>query len=447
MLVKDVLEATGGKLLSGDINDNIEEFTQDSRKVTKESMYIPLKGDRFDGHDFIDSAFKEGAKATITSKDIEYQDKIVIKVDDTHQALIDMASYIRNNNDFKVVGVTGSVGKTSTRDLVYSVIKQQYTCYKTEGNYNNNIGLPLTLLRYKGEEVVVLEMGMNHLGELDVLSKIAKPDIAVITNVGTAHIGELGSRENILKAKLEITNGMDHGTLIINGDNDLLSTVSLDNLEVLKVGTNSNCDFHAVNIVSDTSGSHFDVGNDYLKENFYIPIMGEHFIINALLGIGVGVKLGIDSSLIVKGIKEFSLTKNRMDIIKLSHDITIIDGSYNASEDSMKSSIDVLAKYKGRKIAVLADMLELGDFSKELHSNVGKYVAKKDIDILVCIGEEAKYIAKSALKEMYDVYHFDTNKEALSFLLEEIEAKDTILVKGSNSMNLKEIVKSLTKRY
>ena len=221
MKVYEILEATKGILVSGNKEDEICFFSQDSRQMKNGGMYIPLKGERFDGHDFIESAFQTGATAIITAKDVSYPDKIVIKVEDTYQALKDMAIYLRSHRPVKVVGVTGSVGKTSTRDMVYSVVKQKYKTLKTEGNYNNEIGLPLTILRYQDEEVMVLEMGMNHLNEMSRLSIIAHPDVSCITNVGTAHIGELGSRENILKAKLEITDGMkDQSTLIINNDND-----------------------------------------------------------------------------------------------------------------------------------------------------------------------------------------------------------------------------------
>ncbi len=202
MKVYEIVEATRGILVSGNKEDDICFFSQDSRQMTNGGMYIPLKGERFDGHDFIESAFQTGATAIITAKDVSYPDKIVIKVEDTYQALKDMAIYLRSHRPVKVVGVTGSVGKTSTRDMVYSVVKQKYKTLKTEGNYNNEIGLPLTILRYQDEEVMVLEMGMNHLNEMSRLSMIAHPDVACITNVGTAHIGELGSRENILKAKV-----------------------------------------------------------------------------------------------------------------------------------------------------------------------------------------------------------------------------------------------------
>ena len=443
MKVYEIVEATRGILVSGNKDDEINFFSQDSRQMTNGGMYIPLKGERFDGHNFIESAFQIGAQAIISEKDVTYEDKIVIKVKDTHQALKDMASYLRNHRPVKVVGVTGSVGKTSTRDMVYSVVKQKYKTLKTEGNYNNEIGLPLTILRYHDEEVLVLEMGMNHLQEMSRLSMIARPDIACITNVGTAHIGELGSRENILKAKLEIIDGMKEGsTLIINQDNDMLQTVELPHFNVVRVGKSKEASIQASHIVLEETKSSFEVEYQGKKEIIEVPVQGEHNISNALIAIAVGIELNISLEDIKKGIQEFKLTKNRMDILEKNHK-TVIDGTYNASVDSMKSSIDVLANYKKRKVAILADMLELGDYSQQLHEEVGSYVASKGINILVCVGKEAKYIYQKARESMKDGYYFESNQEVIARLDELLKEDDVILVKGSHSMNLKEVVEKI----
>ncbi|WP_270850633.1 UDP-N-acetylmuramoyl-tripeptide--D-alanyl-D-alanine ligase [Faecalibacillus faecis] len=443
MKVYEIVEATQGILVSGNKDDEINFFSQDSRQMKNGGMYIPLKGERFDGHNFIESAFQTGAQAIISEKDVKYEDKIVIKVKDTYQALKDMASYLRNHRPVKVVGVTGSVGKTSTRDMVYSVVKQKYKTLKTEGNYNNEIGLPLTILRYHDEEILVLEMGMNHLQEMSRLSMIARPDIACITNVGTAHIGELGSRENILKAKLEITDGMKEGsTLIINQDNDMLQTVELPHLNVVRVGKGKEASIQASHIILEETKSSFEVEYQGKKEIIEVPVQGEHNISNALIAIAVGIALNISLEDIKKGIQEFKLTKNRMDILEKNHK-TVIDGTYNASVDSMKSSIDVLANYKKRKVAILADMLELGDYSQQLHEEVGSYVASKGIDILVCVGKEAKYIYQKARESMKDVYYFESNQEVIDRLDELLKEDDVILVKGSHSMNLKEVVEKI----
>ena len=404
MKVYEILEATKGILVSGNKEDDICFFSQDSRQMKNGGMYIPLKGERFDGHDFIESAFQTGATAIITAKDVSYPDKIVIKVEDTYQALKDMAIYLRSHRPVKVVGVTGSVGKTSTRDMVYSVVKQKYKTLKTEDNY---------------------------------------PDVSCITNVGTAHIGELGSRENILKAKLEITDGMkDQSTLIINNDNDMLQTVDLPRLNVVRVGKNEGASIQASDIELFEDHSTFIVHYHDQSEKIWVPVQGEHNVFNALIAIAVGLELDISLEDIKKGIQEFELTKNRMDILEKNHK-TIIDGTYNASVDSMKSSIDVLANYKKRKVAILADMLELGSYSQQLHEEVGNYVATKEIDVLICIGKEAKYMYQKAKEKMENVYYFTSNQEVIEQLDQFLKNDDVVLVKGSHSMNLKEIVEKI----
>ncbi len=275
MKIKEIVTATNGILLNGDENFEVVGFSQDSRNIKAGMMYIPIIGERFDGHDFIDSAFENGASAIITDRDVYKSDKIIIKVKDTLIALQDMARYLRKHRDVKVVGITGSVGKTSTRDMVYSVVKQGYRVLKTEGNYNNNIGLPLTILRLKDEEIMILEMGMNHLKEMEELSLIALPDISAITNVGTAHIGELGNRENILKAKLEIIAGMKDGsTLVINNDNDMLSTVNLNDLDIVKVAIDTDGDFKALNVVLKDDSSSFEIY--YQDKKYQVEIGRAH---------------------------------------------------------------------------------------------------------------------------------------------------------------------------
>jgi len=441
MYVYEILEATNGKLISGDKNTDIVSFSQDSRKVKAGGMYIPLKGERFDGHSFIDSAFENGAQAIITHQKVSYPDKIVIEVADTMQALKDMALYLRQHRNVLVVGITGSVGKTSTRDMVYSVVKQKYKTLKTDGNYNNEIGLPLTVLRYDDEEVMILEMGMNHLGEMSRLSKIALPDIAAITNVGTAHIGELGSRENILKAKLEITDGMKDGNcLIINQDNDMLQTVDIPRLNVVRVGKDKKSQILAKNIELNETSSSFTVEYNGKEELIHVPVQGEHNVSNALTAIAVGLELEIDIEDIKKGIQSFELTKNRMDILEKDHHVTVIDGTYNASVDSMKSSIDVLANYSRRKVAILADMLELGNYSEKLHREVGQYVVDKHIDVLICVGKEAYYMFDQAKKQLENVFYYENNQQLIHDLKDMICENDIVLLKGSHSMNLKEVV-------
>lgn len=450
MKVYEIIEATKGTLLSGDLDFDIKGFNQDSRKIKPNDMYIPIIGERLDGHMFIQSAFDNGACAILTSQKCEYKDKIVIYVEDTIIALQQMARYVRLHRKVKVVGITGSVGKTSTKDMVYSVVSKKYKTLKTLGNYNNEIGLPLTILRHQGEEVLILEMGMNHLREMALLSSIALPDIGAITNVGTAHIGELGSRENILKAKMEIIEGMqNHSVLVINQDNDMLSNVQVERLEVERIGIDDKrCQYLGENVILHENYSEFDIVKDGEKKHVIVPVQGEHFVYNALIAIAIGRNLGIDLDLCIAGVQEFELTKNRMDTIVLKDNITLIDGTYNASEDSMKSSIDVLANYSRRKIAILADMLEMGDYSKELHASVGTYLASKNIDILITVGSDAKYIVEAAKKQgMKEVYDCQDNQEVLKYVKRLLQKDDVVLLKGSNGMNLKEVVENIKEKF
>lgn len=448
MLIKEIVEATGGQLLSGNLEDDIKGFTQDTRKIQTGDMYIPLIGERNDGHDYIEQAFANGALAIVTSKNVNYPDKNVILVEDTLKALGDMAKYLRMHRNVKVVGITGSVGKTSTKDMIYSVVSTKYKTLKTLGNYNNHIGLPLTILRYQDEEVMILEMGMNHLGEIDYLTQIAKPDIAAITNVGTAHIGELGSRENILKAKMEIINGFnDHGVLVINDDNDMLHTVESDSFDLIRVGQNEECDLKAIHVDLRLEESYFDIDYQGQRYHVHVPVSGEHFVYNALIAIGIGLSLGIEMELCIQGVEHFELTKNRMDVIDLKNNVKVINGTYNANLDSMKSSIDVLSQYKNRKIAVLADMLELGEYEQSLHEEIGSYIVEKGIDELLCVGNASAYIVEKAQTLGYThAYHFEDNQSLISYLDEFIEENDVLLIKGSNSMHLKEVVEHLKER-
>ncbi len=348
--------------------------------------------------------------------------------------------------------MTGSVGKTSTKDILGSVMSKKYKTLKTQGNYNNHIGVPLTILGLKDHTAAVVEMGMNHLGEISTLTKIAKPTMSVITNIGTSHIGELGSRENILKAKLEILEGMEKDApIIINNDNDMLHNWYLDNKEkrnVITYGIQNKSDIMAENICIDKNGSKFTVNIEGKKYKIEINIGGKHFIENSLCAICVGLKNGISIKDIISGIKEFKLTKRRMEIIKGINKTTIINDSYNASYDSMKAAIEYLNELKGgKRIAVLGDILELGEFGEEIHRKVGKEVFKNNIDILITVGDLAKYIAEEAKKlgiKQDKIFEYNTKEEAIEKIKSIIETDDFILVKASNSMKFNEIVDAIT---
>lgn len=441
MLIKEIIQATNGKLLKGSLNDHIDHISQDTRNIEIGDMYVALIGNR-DGHDFIGQV-ESSAKAVLVSKEVDTSIDNVILVDDTLKALGDIARYIREKSHVKVVGVTGSVGKTSTKDMIYSVVSMKYKTLKTLGNYNNHLGLPLTIFRYENEDVMILEMGMNHLGEISYLTNIAKPDIAVITNVGTAHIGELGSRENILKAKMEIVEGLkNNGILIINGDNDMLSTVEEGNYQLKKVGIQCDSSLKVKDVILNETNSLFHL--EYMDKQYevYVPVAGEHFVLNALIAIQVGLCLDISIEDCIEGVKSFQLTKNRNDIIELKDHIQLIDGTYNANVDSMKAGIDVLSGYRSRKIAVLADMLELGEYEEKLHREVGRYLVDKKIDMVITVGKASRYI-DDEVKNQLRAIHCENNDEVKELLLKEIHEDDVLLIKGSNSMKLKEVVEYL----
>lgn len=446
--VQDILEATKGNLMYGNKNEICEKFSKSTKEIQPGDVYIGFKGERFDGGMFYEDALKQGAKGCIINKiaDLEIKNipnKFVIQVDDTVEAIAQIAKLKREKYNIPVIAVTGSVGKTSTKDIIYSVVSQKYKTLKTQGNMNNHIGMPMTILRLEEHEALVIEMGMNHFGELRKLTQIAKPTIAVITNVGTAHIGNLGSRENILKAKLEILEGLqENGSVVINNDNDLLNKWQAENkkYKVITYGINNKSTNIAQNITYNDNGSKYELYPE--KQIIAVPVGGEAFVYNSLAAISVGKILNIPMSKIIEGIKKFELSKMRLDIQKTKKGYTVINDCYNANYDSMKSAIEYLKAFKAnRKIAVLGDMLELGEFAKELHEKVGKIVAENNIDILITVGNEAKNIADVAKENgVTHIYKFDNNQEAIKQLEKLLVVDDAVLIKASNSMNFKEIV-------
>ena len=454
MKVKDILKVTNGKLLAGNENIECENFSKDTRTINEGDIYIGIKGEKFDGSKLWDEALEKGAKAVIVEnieikkdKLQKYADKAIIKVENTLEALYKLAEYKRSLYDIPVIAITGSVGKTSTKDIIANVISTKYKTLKTEGNNNNNIGLPMTILKLKDHEALVVEMGMNHFGEISLLTKIAKPTIAVITNIGTSHIGNLGSRENILKAKLEILEGMDKPILVINNDNDLLHDwyeKNKEKIEIHTVGIENQSEINAKKIKLKEESSEFTAKTKQEEVKVNVPVGGTHFVYNSLCAIAIGKLLDISTENIIKGISTFELTKKRMDIKKLDNGAIIINDSYNASYESMKASIEFLAKHTGeRKIAVLGDMFELGEYTKELHEKVGKEIVKNKIDVLICSGENSKYIIESVKNSSTKTIYFENKKQIIEKLQKELKNGDVVLVKASNAMKFYEICQKL----
>ena len=405
--VKDILQICNGKLICGKEEEVCEHFVKDTNEVTLGDVYVGIKGEKVDGSLFYEKALKNGAKICLLEeipiqKETyeKYPNATIIVVKNSIEAIQKLATYKRSLYDIPVIGVTGSVGKTSTKDIIGSVVSTTYKVRKTYGNYNNHIGLPLTILGLKDHTALVVEMGMNHLGELRKLTNIAKPTIAVITNVGTAHIGNLGSRENILKAKLEILEGLTKdGIAIINNDNDLLQNWNIQNKEykVRSFGIENESDIIAQDISINEHESNFTSYIYGEKTKVEVPVTGTHFVYNALSAICVGEALNISKENILKGIKEFELSKNRMEMLKNEKEVTIINDCYNASFDSMKASLEVLSRINGkRKIAILGDILEVGEYSKKIHEEVGYEVTKNNIDILITVRRSIKKYCKNS---------------------------------------------------
>ena len=329
----------------------------------------------------------------------KYKDKIIIQVKDTIKAIQEVAKYKREGYNIPVVGITGSVGKTSTKDLIASVLSKKYKTLKTMANYNNHIGVPLTVLGLKDHTSAVIEIGMNHKGEIRAWAPMAKPSMAVITNIGTAHIGILGSRENILEAKLEMLEGMDRNALvIINNDNDLLHDWYIKNKNeknIMTYGIENKSDVMAKNIKFLEKGSEFEVQIGEKTYNSKINVGGTHFVINALCAICVGIKNEIPIDKILEGIADFELTKNRMEIIENKDGVKIISDCYNASYDSMKAALEYLHRVPGeKKIAILGNMGDLGEFEQEIHEKVGEEVYKNKVDILITVRRKCKILCK-----------------------------------------------------
>lgn len=450
ILIKDAVKACGGTLLKGDENEYISGACIDSRILEKGDLFAAIRGENTDGHRFLEQVSEKGASAVLIS-DRSYADDAgcaVILCDDTTKALQDIARYYRNMLDMKIIGVTGSVGKTSTADLVKAVCSVKYKTAKTKGNFNNHLGLPITLLSFDPDtEVGVLEMGMDKPGEIDFLAQLARPDIGVITNVGIAHIETLGSRENIFKAKMEITDYFtEESVLVVNGDDEYLSQIGDTPYRLDKVGSDGRSGYFVYDIEDKgEDGVAFTYEYDEKTVHVNIPVYGRHNAMNAALAMTAGLELGIDPADAAEGLMNTVLTDKRLSV-KGKNGIKVIDDSYNASPESMKAAIDVLMSVKGiRRIAVLGDMFELGKLTRESHIEVGRYAAGQDIDILIAIGKEAAGIAEGA-QGLPDIRYFEKKEDFYPVMEKLIGPGDVVLVKGSNGMHMDKIVRKILER-
>lgn len=421
----------------------------DSRKLQEGYLFIATKGERVDGHSFIAQAFEKGCYAVVCEKLPEdvTDSGVCILVEDSFKALQDIAAYYREQLSVKVVGITGSVGKTSTKEVIASVLSEKYTVLKTEGNFNNEVGLPLTVLKIRNEhEVAVLEMGINHFGEMHRLSRIARPDICVITNIGQCHLEFLIDRDGILRAKSEIFDFMNpEGVVCLNGDDDKLITVeSVHGKRPVFFGKSDSCDIQAINVENlGLNGSKADVIEGFTEASepyeirLFVP--GEHMVSNALAAIAVGRALELTKEELVRGIAKAGTVGGRSNIIR-DDKLTIIDDCYNANPVSMKAAIELLETATTKKVALLGDMFELGEQEKKLHRGVGEFLASKNIEKVICVGELAKEIYEEAKKGSAECFWYADKKELTDNICQLIEKGDTVLIKASHGMGFAELV-------
>ena len=426
----------------------ISAVSTDSRNITPGCLFLPWVGEQFDGHNFIDAALDAGAAGCLCAKlpqDIR-PDKFYIKVADTRLALRDMASAYRDKFDIPFVQITGSVGKTTTKEMIAAVLGAKLNVLKTPENFNNDIGTPLTLFGLSPEhQAAVIETGMNHFGEIEYLGAMVRPDIAVICNIGDAHIEYLGSRGGILKAKCEIFEHLkDDGIAILNGDDALLDTVTLPQ-RIIRCGQSEHCQVrisdildHGVNGITCTVTSEKDV------YHLNIPAPGEHMAYAASIAVAVGEVLGLSKEEIIRGVAAYAPIGSRMHILRLSDGRVLLDDCYNANPQSVSAALEVLARTEcERRVAVLGDMGELGDLTEQAHFNAGALAAMLGIDFVVAIGSKAVKIADGAAMGGAEVLHFATREEAMPTLREQLQPHTTMLIKASHAMHFEEIVKEL----
>ncbi len=453
----EIIDATGGELLvkgkssfyKGEALYN--NVSIDTRAIKANDIFIALKGENFNANDFVLEASEKGASICIIDE-IKFETALinvkttVIKVPDTKKALMQIAKFYINKLNIKVVGITGSTGKTSTKDLVSAVLSSKFKVFKTLGNFNNEIGLPLMIFKLdKTYDVAVLEMGMSDFGEIHRLCEASKPNIGIITNIGMSHIENLKTRENILKAKMEITDFFsEDSVLIVNSDNYLLEDISPLKYKLIKTGIHSNADFKACDLEIHENKIIFNVleAGKLINNSIEVDVPGTHNVLNSLLAIACGREMGMSYKEIAQGFKKLEVTSMRLDIIK-GEKFTIVNDCYNASPDSMIAAIDVLCNISGKlKIAILGTMRELGTSAFEAHRQVGEYAKHKNIDLLITLGEFNEAYIKGFVD--IDKYRsFENYDEVVSFLKGILSENDVILVKASRSMKFENIVSKL----
>lgn len=449
--IKDIVAMTGGTLLCGDVNTIVADICINSKEIKEGDLFVPIIGERVDAHTFIEGALEKGA-ATLTSRELDVtgKEKPYVFVEDTIDALQKIGAGIRERMHLPIIAVTGSVGKTTTREMITKALSSTKRTFHTEKNLNSQIGVPITLSRMCAQdEIAVLELGISEVGQMDILSDLVKPDMAVVTTIGVAHIEFMKTQENIRHEKLRVIHSMkENGTLFLNGDDELLkNAVETENLKcrTLYYGTQDWCDYYAKDIIYYDAYTTFTCVHEEQEVKVYLNTLGKHNVENCVVALAVANENGIPLEVAAKGFEEFEGQRQR--IIPIENKFTVIDDTYNASPDSMKASINVLCDMncEGKRVAVLGDMFELGANEVMYHKQIGEFLLDKPIDELVVLGELSQHMkqvvesAESAIK----VYTFADNEEAAIYLLATLKPKDIVLIKASNGMHLKEIVNIL----
>ena len=452
LTVSELLTATGGTLLAGGESAAVTSVSTDSRKAGEGALFIPLTGERFDGHDYIDKALALGAAGCLCARTPAafLPDKFYIAVPDTRLALKALASWYRGQFNIPVVQITGSVGKTTTKEMIASVVSQRYRTLKTAENFNNDIGTPLTLLGLDDTyEAAVIETGMDHFGEIRYLGEMVRPHIAVITNIGDAHIEFLGSREGILKAKSEIFENLKpEGLAVLNGDDALLNTLDLP-FRTVRCGRSEHCDVRVTDMADHgVAGITCTIVSPRDTYHLTIPAPGEHMAYSAAIAVAVAEELGEDREAVARGAASYEPTGSRMRVVRLAEGRLVLDDCYNANPQSVTAALEILAKTEcGRKVAVLGDVGELGDLTEQAHYNMGALAAMLGIDEIVAIGTKAEKIADGAAQSGGSVTHFATKEEAVHELTDQLGTDTAMLVKASHAMHFGWIVEQLKQAY
>lgn len=428
MLISEIVNIVNGTVERNYKDSKIKKIRINSREVKKDDIFICLKGKYKNGNDYILESIKNKAKAIITDEDVKSNDIVVIKVKDTYDSLFKLSKHILNSNPLNIIAVTGSIGKTTTKDLIYEILSKKYKVLKSEKNYNNHIGIPLTIFNLdKTYDFLVVELGMNHKGEISKLSKLLNPDIGIITNISSSHIGNLGSIKNILKAKLEILDGLNNKRLIVNGKNKYLNKLKYKNID--KIGSDELIPF---GIKSDIDKTIFKVRINGNVEEFILNGPYKHLIPNFLIAIKIGILNNIKINDIKDVLANFTSKNNRLEIIRGKN--IVINDTYNSSYESLMGIVDIIKDYKN-KVFILGDILELGKYSKKIHKKINNELSKiNDLEVIT-VGNYSKYIKGK---------HFYNYKELINYLKSHKYKNKMILVKGSRGINLDEVIPFLS---